>query len=191
MRLDETCSPRKSQHLHAPWFLRQHLHMGCSWCMERVKFNNKGSQRAESTGSAQRCSQSAQFVLRDTRSESKGNGKCLMYWPQIHRGFHLRKESVRNISPPTKRKFQPRSLQLSRGATAWLSTTRATSGAALRIINLLGKVGRKREEGNRAQKCTARGVCPPLPWSLSDKEGPDDLCECWFNTHTHSLLAFT
>lgn len=143
MRLDETCSPRKSQHLRAPWFLRQRLHMGCT---KRVKFNNKGSQRAESTGSAQRCSQSAQFVPRATRSESKGNGKCLMYWPQIHHGFHLRKESVRNISPPTKRKFQPRSLQLSRGATAWLSTTGATSGAARRIVNLLRKVGRKREE---------------------------------------------
>lgn len=85
-------------------------------------------------------------ALLSVSSESKGNGKCLMYWPQIHRSFHLRKESVRNISPPTKRKFQPRSLQLSRGATAWLSTTRATSGAARRIVNLLGKVGRKREE---------------------------------------------
>lgn len=84
--------------------------------------------------------------FRATRSESKGNGKCLMYWPQIHHGFHLRKESVRNISPPTKRKFQPRSLQLSRGATAWLSTTGVTSGAARRIVNLLGKVGRKRGE---------------------------------------------
>lgn len=118
----------------------------CTWAALGAWNESSSTTKVPREQKAQRCSQSAQFVPRATRSESKGNGKCLMYWPQIHRGFHLRKESVRNISPPTKRKFQPRSLQVSRGATAWLSTTGSTSGAARRIVNLLGKVGRKGEE---------------------------------------------
>lgn len=39
--------------------------------------------------------------------------------------------------------------------------------------------GKEKRGGKRAQKCTHQGVCLPLPWSLSNKEGPDDLCECW------------
>lgn len=46
-----------------------------------------------------------------------------------------------------------------------------------------------RERSKQGPKMCTRGDCLPLPWPLSDKEGPDDLCMCWgvcvcVNTHT-------
>lgn len=186
-------APRgQSQHLHAPWFLRQHLHMGCSWCMERVKFNSKDSQRAERKGSRQRCFQSAQFVPRATRSESKGKGKCLTYWPQIHRGFHLRKEECQKHFASHEKKIPAQKL------TTFL---RRYSLAVNHQIHLRGspedsqpsreggKEGRKREEETGPRNVHTRvsaypslGLCQIKKDQMISASAGECVC-----SHTHKF----